>query len=76
MLGNSFGFRNKNASLLEKNMFGLDVLCKQVSENRVAKSGENGEHLFDVSGKFGMGTPENTEKTTHLSAQCNLPWVI
>ena len=32
--------------------------------------------FLNISEKVGLGTPENTEKTAHFSAQCNLPWVI
>ena len=32
--------------------------------------------FLNISEKVGLGTPENTEKTAHLIAQCNLPWVI
>jgi len=32
--------------------------------------------FLNISEKVGLGTPENTEKTAHLIAQCNLPRVI
>ena len=44
-------------------------------KNKIAKSGESREHLFDVSEKLVLGTTENTEKR-HCSLECMLQFTM
>ena len=52
-----------------------DVRWEQISENKIAKSGESREHLFDVSEKLVLGTTENTEKR-HCSLECTVQFTM
>ena len=52
-----------------------DVHWEQISENKIAKSGESRERLFDVSEKLVLGTTENTEKR-QCSVECSVQFTM